>query len=93
MTFNRVNTYDWYRKRVYHLEEEGYDPSVREAAWQKAHEWDERIPLGVLYRAEGLPTYEDQVMALEGGSPVSRLAELARNPRPQQYESLKEEFV
>ncbi|MCH7835590.1 MAG: 2-oxoacid:ferredoxin oxidoreductase subunit beta [Chloroflexi bacterium] len=94
VTFNRVNTYDWYRKRVYDLqEEESYDPSDREAAWQKAQEWEERIPLGILYRAEGMPAYEDQVKALEGGSPVSRLTELVRNPRPEQYEPLKEEFL
>ena len=93
VTFNRVNTYDWYRKRVYHIEEEEYDPANREAAWQKAHEWEERIPLGVLYRMEGLPTYGDQVKALEEGSPVSRLNDLARNPRPQQYEPLKEGFL
>ncbi len=93
VTFNRVNTYDWYRKRVYQVDEEGHDPSDREAAWQKAHEWEERIPLGVLYRVEGRPTYEDEVKALEGGSPVSRIADLAKNPRPQQYEPLKEGFL
>ncbi len=93
VTFNRVNTYDWYRQRVYHLEDEDYDPSDREAAWKKAHEWEERIPLGVLYRAEGLPTYEDQVKALAEGSPVSRLDDLAKDPRPEQYEPLKERFV
>ena len=93
VTFNRVNTYDWYRKRIYHLEDEGYDPTDREVAWAKAHEWEERIPLGILYRVEGLPTYDDQVPTLKDGSPVSRLMELARNPRPEQYESLKDEFL
>jgi 2-oxoglutarate ferredoxin oxidoreductase subunit beta len=93
VTFNRVNTYDWYRKRIYHLEEEGYDPTDREAAWAKAHEWQERIPLGILYRVEGLPTYEDQVIALKQGSPVGRAVELAKNPRPEQYERLKDEFL
>jgi 2-oxoglutarate ferredoxin oxidoreductase subunit beta len=94
VTFNRVNTYAWYRERVYHLEEEeGYDPSDRTAAWHKAQEWGERIPLGVIYQVEGVPTYEDQVKALEGGSPVSRLLELARAPALEQYESLKERFV
>ena len=93
VTFNRVNTYDWYRKRIYHLEDEAYNPTDREAAWQKAHEWEERIPLGVLYRRVGLPTYEDQVPTLSDGSPVSRIVELARNPRPQQYESLKDGFL
>ena len=92
VTFNRVNTYDWYRKRIYHLEDENYDASDREAAWARAHEWEERIPLGILYRVDGLPTYEDQVRALQDGSPVSRLFDLAKSPRPQQYERLKEEF-
>jgi 2-oxoglutarate ferredoxin oxidoreductase subunit beta len=93
VTFNPINTYDWYRQRVYHLEDEDYDPSDREAAWVKAHEWEQRIPLGVLYRAEGVPTYEDQVRALVGGSPVSRLDDLAKDARPEQYERFKEKFV
>ena len=93
VTFNRVNTYDWYRQRIYHLEDQDYDPTDREAAWAKAHEWEERIPLGIVYRAEGLPTYEDQVATLRGGSPVTRLVELAKNPRPEQYESLKDGFL
>ena len=89
VTFNRVNTYAWYRERVYHLEEEeGYDPSDRTAAWEKAQEWGERIPLGVIYQVEGVPTYEDQVKALEGGSPGSRLSELVKAPAFEQYESL-----
>ncbi len=92
VTFNRVNTYDWYRKRIYHLEEESYDATDREAAWTKAHEWEERIPLGILYRIEGLPTYEDQVPTLADGSPVGRLMELTKRPRPEQYESQKEQF-
>ena len=93
VTFNRVNTYDFYRKRVYHLEEEGYHPTGRDAAWVKAHEWEDRIPLGVIYRAEGLPAYEDQVLSLQGGSPVSRLIQLQKQPALEQYEPLKEGFL
>jgi 2-oxoglutarate ferredoxin oxidoreductase subunit beta len=94
VTFNRVNTYAWYRERIYHLEEEeGYDPSDRTAAWHKAQEWGELIPVGVIYEVEGMPTYEDQVKALEGGSPASRLLGLAKTPEPDRYESLKEQFV
>ena len=94
VTFNRVNTYAWYRERVYHLEEEqGYDHSDRTAAWHKAQEWGERIPVGVIYQVDGVPPYEEQVRALEDGSPVSRLLELARAPALEQYEGLKEQFV
>lgn len=92
ITFNKINTYDWYRQRVYHLEEHGYDPTDREAAWLKAHEWEDGIPLGILYRSTEMPTYEDQVATLEDGNPVTRISELAKRPRPEQYEKLKALF-
>jgi 2-oxoglutarate ferredoxin oxidoreductase subunit beta len=93
VTFNRVNTYDFYRKRVYNLDDEGYDPEDVEAAWARAHEWEERIPLGVLYELKGVPAYEDEVAPLAGGTPVSRILDLARDANPGQYESLKEQFL
>ena len=57
VTFNRVNTFQWYRSRVYKLDSL-YDPKDRLAASQKAHEWGDKIPIGVIYR-EARPTYED----------------------------------
>ncbi len=95
VTFNRVNTYDWYRSRIYKLDEmdETYDPSSSEAAWEKAHEWEERIPTGVLYNHEGLPTYEDQVVQLRDTSPLKGTLALWDDPRPEQYEPLKEQFL
>jgi 2-oxoglutarate ferredoxin oxidoreductase subunit beta len=49
VSFNKVNTFDWYRDRVYDLGGEDHDPSDREAAFEKALEWGERIPTGVIY--------------------------------------------
>jgi 2-oxoglutarate ferredoxin oxidoreductase subunit beta len=73
VTFNPDYSYDYYRPRVYELgEEEGYDPSDLDAAWDKAHEWGERIPIGVIYRVEGQPTYEQQVPTLEQGPLVEQ---------------------
>lgn len=82
--------FDWYRERVYKLDETpGYDPSDRQVAWEKAHEWGERIPIGVLYQVEGVPTYEEQVPALAAGvRPVQVEA-----PKPEQWESLLAEFA
>lgn len=57
VTFNKINTYDWYRKRVYWLEPQ-YNPEDRKAAFDKALEWGERIPTGVVYR-NPRPTYEE----------------------------------
>jgi pyruvate/2-oxoacid:ferredoxin oxidoreductase beta subunit len=35
VTFNKVNTFAWYKERVYHLEE-GYDPGDRLAAFERS---------------------------------------------------------
>ncbi len=57
--FNMINTYDWYRKRVYHIEP-AYNPEDKIAAFQKALEWGDRIPLGVIYR-DHRPTFEERL--------------------------------
>ena len=62
VTFNKVNTYDWYKQRVYHIEA-GYDPRDRKAAFAKALEWGDRIPIGVIYRNDR-PTFEDRIPML-----------------------------
>ncbi|MBF0170340.1 MAG: 2-oxoacid ferredoxin oxidoreductase [Nitrospinae bacterium] len=50
VSFNKVNTYEWYGDRVYRLDGEGHDPSDWTAAMKKATEWGDRIPVGVLYK-------------------------------------------
>lgn len=61
ITFNKINTYQWYKERVYKLEDDAsYHPEYRASAIQKAEEWGEKIPTGVYYIAER-PTYEDMV--------------------------------
>lgn len=71
VTFNRVNTYEWYSERVYKVEEQpgGYDPTNKAAAMEKALEWGDRIPIGVIYQVQR-PTYEDGTPALQAGSLV-----------------------
>jgi len=91
VTFNRSYAYDFYNERVYKLEdEEGYDPADRTAAWEKAHEWGERIPLGIFYRSDPLPTYEDQVPALKAGPLMDQPLDAEWIRR---VESVKQEFV
>jgi 2-oxoglutarate ferredoxin oxidoreductase subunit beta len=70
--FNRHQSYEFYRPRVYDLQEEGYDPTDYAAAWEKAHEWGDRIPIGILYQEEGKPSYEQQVPALKAGPLVEQ---------------------
>ena len=67
VSFNKVNTYQWYQARVYRVEEEpGYDPENELWAYQKAKEWGDRIPLGVLYRKDR-PILEEAFPALTAG--------------------------
>jgi len=58
VTFNYLNTYDFFRQRVYKLEETGHDVTDKEKALEKAFEWGDRIPIGILYKREG-PLYRD----------------------------------
>lgn len=59
VTFNKINTFEWYRKRVYHIEA-GYNPEDRVEAFKKALEWGDRIPIGVIYRNHR-PILEERV--------------------------------
>lgn len=63
VTFNYLNTYDWFSKRVYKLEEENHDVTDRKKALEKALEWGDRIPIGILYNKER-PTYHDGISYL-----------------------------
>ena len=65
VSFNKVNTYEWYRQRVYTLGSE-YDPEDRTAAFNRALEWGDRIPLGVIYRNHR-PTFEERLPVLASG--------------------------
>jgi 2-oxoglutarate ferredoxin oxidoreductase subunit beta len=91
VSFNRGYAYEYYQPRVYKVDEEpGYDTTDREAAWQHAQEWGDHIPIGILYQAEGVPTYEDQVAVLRGGPLVDQGL---REWTDDDYEKLRAEFV
>jgi 2-oxoglutarate ferredoxin oxidoreductase subunit beta len=60
VSFNYLNTYDWFSQRVYKLEDEGHDVTDRNKALEKAFEWGDRIPIGIFYNKER-PTYQDSI--------------------------------
>lgn len=60
VSFNKKNTFEWYSKRVYKLNDDSsYNPEDKMAAYEKAHEWGDRIPIGIIYKAEK-ETYEEK---------------------------------
>jgi 2-oxoglutarate ferredoxin oxidoreductase subunit beta len=78
VSFNHKNTFAWYRERVYKLENESdYDPGNKMAAFQKAQEWGEQIPIGVLYE-KARAVFEDQLPALTKGLLVTQPVESKR---------------
>ncbi len=62
VTFNRCNTYQWYRDHIYQLPPE-YEANDRAEAYKKSLEWNDKIPVGTFYQEEK-PTYEYQTPQL-----------------------------
>jgi len=86
VSFNHKNTFQWYRERVYKLEDEGYDPGDKVVAFTKALEWGDRIPIGLIYRTER-PVYEEQLPVLKDMPLVKRKI------NPSEFEGLLDDFV
>lgn len=63
VTFNKINTYEWYKQRVYQLEPE-YNPEDRIQAFTKALEWGDRIPVGIIYKNHR-PILEERIPVIK----------------------------
>ena len=86
VTYNKVNTFDFFRQRVYKLESAGHDPANIVLAWQRALEWGDKIPIGLFYRTER-PTYEELDEVLQKGPLAQQPAGLKG------HEKILDEFV
>ena len=70
VTFNKHNTYPWFRERVYTLEDENHETSNFHAAMDKALEWGDRIPVGLFYRNPDPPPPLDAIDPALTGEPL-----------------------
>ncbi len=86
VTFNKLNTFTWFRERVYKLEDTAHDASDRTAAFDLSlttfHEMmctpeECRVPIGIYYLDEELPSYNADVDA--AAEPGWRRAEEPRD--------------
>src|SRR5690554_2502393 len=68
VVWNKVNTFQWYKDRVYKLEDD-YDYTDFNAAYNKALEFGDKIPTGILYKVEK-ETYEDRFQFIKDGPPL-----------------------
>jgi 2-oxoglutarate ferredoxin oxidoreductase subunit beta len=78
VTFNHLQTYQWFYDRVAYLDGSSHDAHNRADAWKLTQagasmSGTERIPVGLLYQ-ERRPTYEEQVTELAAGPLAARAA-------------------
>ena len=71
VSFNRVNTFDWYKQRVYDLSDEGYIPDNLENGLKLARLWGDRIPIGIFYQKEK-PIFTERIDTLKQGPLISQ---------------------
>jgi len=70
VSFNRVNTFVWYKQR-YEALPTTYDPQDWKEATKVASEWGDKIPIGIIYRND-LPPFEAHFPVLKQGPLVGR---------------------
>ena len=71
VTFNKLNTYQYFRDRIYKLEDEEHDTGSFHAAMDKALEWDPKIPIGLFYQnPDPQPSLDTLDPALTTGVPL-----------------------
>lgn len=69
VAFNKINTFGWYKERVY------FPDTIDSGDWSKAidisRQWGEKIPLGIFYN-KPRPTFESLLTILDGEPLASR---------------------
>lgn len=97
VTFNKVNTYDFFGSRIYRLEDDKnfevagpsadgrFEKGVCEAV-NRGREWGDKIPIGLFYKEER-STYGDEEISLRSGRPVDVPSEVVN------VEELKSNFM
>jgi 2-oxoglutarate ferredoxin oxidoreductase subunit beta len=70
VSFNKVNTFAWYKKRCYELPPE-HDPFTWEDAMKTALEWGDKIPVGLIYKNDR-PPFDSHFPVLNQGPLVEQ---------------------
>jgi len=73
VTYNKDNTFQWFRPRVKKLEDDAaYDATDWLAAMEKSTLWGEEIPIGKFYERTDLPSLDQAEPVLQDGPMVGR---------------------
>jgi len=63
-TFNKFNTFDWYKERIYNVDDKAHNPSDKEQALRIAIDNHDKLPVGLIYKTDK-PTYGQQLEQIE----------------------------
>ncbi|WP_017727400.1 2-oxoacid:ferredoxin oxidoreductase subunit beta [Halalkalibacterium ligniniphilum] len=89
VTFNKVNTYDWFKENLKKLSDiEGYDASNRMMAMQTLME-NEGLVTGLIYQNQTQPSYQDLVI----GYDENPLAHQDLHLKEEKFNELMAEFM
>lgn len=66
-SFNKINTFQWYKERIFHLGVD-YDPTDKLLAYKTAQQFgDAGIPLGIIYRDNSKDSYLERLPHIPTG--------------------------
>jgi len=85
VTFNKVNTYQYYLQRVYKLSEDYKKTDLKTALLKSLEMNEEKFPLGIVYETDR-PSYTDQMPQLEKKT-------LVEKERFSDFETLMKDFM
>ena len=89
MTYNKVNTYDWFKENLTKLADiEGYDHTNRELAMQTVMQ-HEGLVTGIVYHDQETKSYQEKV---EGYSELP-LTDIDISLSEEQFDVLVKEFM
>ncbi|MBF0377424.1 MAG: 2-oxoacid:ferredoxin oxidoreductase subunit beta [Desulfamplus sp.] len=70
VSFNKINTHQWYKDRVYDIQSIGHDSSDLAKAIVLSLEWGDKIPTGLFYKKESIP-FHSRVGVLQDRTLIS----------------------
>lgn len=81
VTYNKKNTYQWFKERIYKLEDVGHNPYDISQAIQRASEWEDKIPIGIFYINPDKPSHDQIDPVIRDGGVVNKPVELTEEQK------------
>src|SRR3989338_2014279 len=88
VTYNKLNTSDWYKERIYYVNDDpNYDKQNLEKAFATGLHWEQKIPCGIIYQVQR-ETYEDSLFQIKD----KPLVDQVKNPSKEDFEKIKSRY-